>query len=60
MAAGPAVSGCAPDQYHGVEGFRRMSHAEGIYVQPGPLECGRSHAPAVRRGADAMLRLMLR
>jgi coniferyl-aldehyde dehydrogenase len=45
--------------YHGVEGFRRMSHAKGIYVQ------GRQNAADLLRApfgrlADAVLGLMLR
>jgi coniferyl-aldehyde dehydrogenase len=45
--------------YHGVEGFRRMSHAKGIYVQ------GRWNAADLLRApfgrlADAVLGLMLR
>jgi coniferyl-aldehyde dehydrogenase len=45
--------------YHGVEGFRRMSHAKGIYVQ------GRWNAADLMRApfgrlADAVLRAMLR
>jgi coniferyl-aldehyde dehydrogenase len=45
--------------YHGVEGFRRMSHAKGIYVQ------GRWNAADLMRApfgrlADAMLSIMLR
>jgi coniferyl-aldehyde dehydrogenase len=45
--------------YHGVEGFRRMSHAKGIYVQ------GRWNAADLLRApfgrlADAMLNMMLR
>lgn len=45
--------------YHGVEGFRRMSHAKGVYVQ------GRWNAADLMRApfgrlADAVLRAMLR
>jgi coniferyl-aldehyde dehydrogenase len=45
--------------YHGVEGFRRLSHAKGIYVQ------GRWNAADLMRApfgrlADAMLNMMLR
>jgi coniferyl-aldehyde dehydrogenase len=45
--------------YHGIEGFQRMSHAKGIYVQ------GRWNAANVMRApfgwlADVLLRLMLR
>jgi coniferyl-aldehyde dehydrogenase len=45
--------------YHGIEGFRRMSHAKGIYVQ------GRWNAADLMRApfgrlADAMLKMMLR
>jgi len=45
--------------YHGIEGFQRMSHAKGIYVQ------GRWNAAILMRApfgwfADVMLRLMLR
>jgi coniferyl-aldehyde dehydrogenase len=45
--------------YHGVEGFRRMSHAKGIYVQ------GRWNAADLMRApfgrlADTMLNMMLR
>jgi coniferyl-aldehyde dehydrogenase len=45
--------------YHGIEGFRRLSHAKGIYVQ------GRWNAADLMRApfgrlADAVLRVMLR
>jgi hypothetical protein len=37
--------------YHGIEGFRSMSHVKGIYVL-GAVERVRSHARAVRAGSE--------
>ncbi len=45
--------------YHGVEGFRRMSHAKGIYVQGRWNAADLIRAPFGRL-ADAVLRVMLR
>jgi coniferyl-aldehyde dehydrogenase len=45
--------------YHGVEGFRRMSHAKGIYVQGRWNAADLIRAPFGRL-ADAVLKAMLR
>jgi coniferyl-aldehyde dehydrogenase len=45
--------------YHGVEGFRRMSHAKGIYVQGRWNSADLMRAP-FGRVADVVLRTMLR
>jgi coniferyl-aldehyde dehydrogenase len=45
--------------YHGVEGFRRMSHAKGIYVQ-GRWNVSDLMRPPFGRVADAILGMILR
>jgi coniferyl-aldehyde dehydrogenase len=45
--------------YHGIEGFRRLSHAKGIYLQGRWNAADFMRAPFGRL-ADAMLRIMLR
>jgi coniferyl-aldehyde dehydrogenase len=45
--------------YHGIEGFRRMSHAKGIYVQ-GRWNVSDLTRPPSGRLADAILGMMLR
>jgi coniferyl-aldehyde dehydrogenase len=45
--------------YHGIEGFRRLSHAKGIYVQGRWNAAGLIRAPFGRL-ADAVLNVMLR
>ena len=46
-------------QYHGIEGFRTLSHAKGIYVQGRLNSTTMLRAPFGRR-ADALLNLFLR
>lgn len=45
--------------YHGVEGFRALSHAKGIYEQGRWNLSSLLHAPFKRR-IDAILNMMLR
>jgi coniferyl-aldehyde dehydrogenase len=45
--------------YHGIEGFQRVSHAKGVYVQ-GRWSSANLMRPPFGRVADLMLRLMLR
>ena len=45
--------------YHGIEGFRAMSHARGVLVQ-GRRNLGNLLRPPFGKMADAVLKFMLR
>jgi coniferyl-aldehyde dehydrogenase len=46
-------------KYHGIEGFRTLSHPKGIYVQGRWNSINLLHAPCGKR-ADALLNFFLR